>query len=1063
MIRKLAPFAMNQRFLSLAMGAALIGLGLWAYTQLKIEAYPDVGDTEVEIIVKYPGRAAEEVEQQITVPLERALNSVPHVHERRSKTIFGLSTVRLTFEEGTSDEFARQLVLEKLRDADLPDGVFPQMAPIWTPVGEIFRYIVVGPPDYSVIDLRTIQDWVITPRLLRTPGIADVVNFGGLVKQFHVVIDPNALQKYNVSLQQVAGAIQANNVNTGGNLLPLGGQALAVRGIGRITSEDDIRNIVVASPNGVPIFLKNIASIEIGFLPPSGVLGYTDNERHTDLNQSIQGLIVMRRGENPSEVLSRIKDKIREINASALPAGVRLVTTYDRTDLINNTLGTVSRTLLEGVTIVLIVLIFFLGNIRTALVVALTIPLSLLFAFIAMHFTGIPANLLSLGAIDFGIIVDGAVVMAENISRRVGSASREEKARGILWIVLDGAREVEREIFFAITIIILAYLPLFALQRVEGKLFSPMAYTIAYAITGSMILALTLVPVMLSFVLRKHPINRENPILRRMRSSYDRLLDLILRRRLVIVGGSVALVLGTLGLAAHLGTEYLPELDEGSFNLRCILPAGISIGEASKIAPVVRRLIAESPEVSTVISQLGRNDDGTDPYGPNRLELLVGLKPYDTWRSGKHKPDLLVDIKSRLESHVPGAVISFSQPILDNVTEAVTGSVADLAILINGDDMTLARSAADTVLRIIRNFRGASEYGLEQEGNQAQLSIRIDRQAAARYGINVKDVQDVIEMAIGGKPLGSLYEGERRFDIVMRYPESMRSTVTDIGNILATAPGGQRIPLTQLASITIEDGATIIARQDGRRQVSVRTNIRGRDQGGFVAEAQEKVAEAVHLPHGFSVEWGGQFENLERARKRLILVIPITVAVIFVMLFLLFKDVKYAAIVLANVPFAMVGGVAALMIRGMNFNVSAGVGFVSLFGVAVMSGVLLISHINLIRIEKGVGLEEAIRRGARTQLRPILMMMLVALLGLIPAALATGIGSDVQRPLATVIVGGLGSALLLTLIALPALYYIVEDGARRRELKRARRLLDETLPESGTHFPLDKFTDSSYP
>lgn len=1058
MIRKLVAFALAQRFLSLAIGALLIGMGIWAYTQLKIEAYPDVGDTEVEIITKYPGRSADEVEHQVTIPLERAINNVPHVSERRSKTIFGLSTIQLTFEDGTDDYFARQLVLEKLRDADLPDGVEPELAPIWTPVGEIYRYIITGPSNYSVMDLRTLQDWVVTPKLLQTPGIADVVNFGGLVKQFHVVIDPNALAKYGISLQQISNAIQANNVNTGGNVLPLGGQGLVVRGIGRITSEDDIKNIVVASNNSVPVFIKDVASVEIGALPPTGILGYTDLAQGKDLDQSIQGLILMRRGENPSEILERIKDKIKEINETSLPPGVALLTTYDRTDLVENTLHTVSHTLFEGITIVVIVLIFFLGNVRTALVVAITIPLSLLFAFIAMHFTGIPANLLSLGAIDFGIIVDGAVVMAENIMRRISHATTTEKERGVLWIVLDAAREVEREIFFSITIIVLAYLPLFTLQRVEGKLFSPMAYTISYAIFGSMMVALTLIPVVLSYALRNGVKSKENPIMVWLKKKYELFLDVIIRRRVLVASCSVGLVVAALILASHLGTEFLPELDEGSFNIRCILPAGISLQESAKLAPTIRKLIAESPEVSLVISQLGRNDDGTDPYGPNRFEVLVELKPYDTWKSGKEKQKLLLEIKNRLESNIPGAVISFSQPILDNVTEAVTGSVADLAILINGDDLTLMRSTADTILATIKTIPGASEFGIEQEGDQAQLTITVNRNNVARYGINVKDVQDVIEMAIGGKSVSTLYEGEKRFDIVMRYPEKLRSTVTDIGNIWIDSPSGQHIPLRDLATIKIDDGATIIAREDGERQISVRTNIRGRDQGGFVAEAQQKVEQAIHLPHGYSIEWGGQFENLERARKRLTVVIPITIGIIFVILFALFKEVKYAGIVLTNVPFALIGGVTALFLRGMNFNVSAGVGFVSLFGVAVMSGVMLISHINNLRVEEGIELDEAVRKGASTQMRPILMMMTVALLGLIPAARATGIGSDVQRPLATVIVGGLGSALVLTLIALPAFYYIVEDFSRKRELRRAQQVLAKTAPEDSNN--IDQLRDT---
>ncbi|HZV13083.1 MAG TPA: CusA/CzcA family heavy metal efflux RND transporter, partial [Candidatus Kapabacteria bacterium] len=742
------------------------------------------------------------------------------------------------------------------------------------------------------------------------------------------------------------------------------------------------------------------------------------------------------------------------------------VTTYDRTDLVNNTLETVSHTLFEGVTIVVIVLIFFLGNVRTALIVALTIPLSLLFAFVAMHFTGIPANLLSLGAIDFGIIVDGAVVMAENIFRRVTDATEEEKQRGTLWIVLDAAREVERSIFFSITIIVLAYLPLFTLQRVEGKLFSPMAYTMSFAIFGSMLVALTLVPVMLSFSLRKLKHVKENPLYEWVHKHYERLLDIIIKHRYVVASAALVVVLGAFFLATKLGTEFLPELDEGSFNIRCFLPAGISLQEAAKQAPLIRKLISETPEVNMTITQLGRNDDGTDPYGPNRMEILVGLKPYNTWKRGLDKTAVFKEIKNRLESNIPSAKILFSQPILDNVTEAVTGSVADLAILINGDNLALMRATADTILNVIKNIPGASEYGIEQEGNQAQLTIEINRPEAARYGINVSDIQNVIEMAIGGKPVSQLYDGEKHFDIVLRYPESDRSSVTDIGNMLVPAANGDMIPLREVTFIKITDGQTIIQREDGKRQISVRTNIRGRDQGGFVAEAQEKVAQAIHLPHGYSIEWGGQFENLERARNRLAIVIPITIVITFILLFAAFKQLRYALLVLmADVPFALVGGILALYLRNYNFNVSAGVGFVSLFGAAVMDGVILISYINMLRVEKNYGLEQAIREGVPVQLRRNMMMMVVAILGLIPAALTTGIGSDIQRPLATVIVGGLASAMILTLTVLPALYYIMEDYIRKRERKQAQQQLQniDELKEHERSDPSGTFHDENRP
>ncbi|HVZ39129.1 MAG TPA: CusA/CzcA family heavy metal efflux RND transporter [Candidatus Kapabacteria bacterium] len=1058
MIRKLITFALTQRLATFAISMVILGIGVWALTQLKIEAYPDVADTEVVVVTKFDGRAAEEVEQQVTVPLERALNNVPRVSDRRSKTIFGLSVIHITFDEGTDDYFARQQVLEKLRDADLPDGVTPELAPLSTPVGEIFRYVIEGDAHYSAMDLRTLQDWEVVPRLLQVPGVADVVNFGGLVKQFHILTTPERLEHYNLTLQNVVDAVQANNLNTGGSVVTRGGQALAVRGMGAIRSREDIENIVVAAKDGVPVFIRDIASVEINPLPPSGVLGYSIPDANVDQNAGVQGLVLMRRGQNPSDVLSGIREKIDEINASVLPPGVHLRTMYDRGTLVGYTLETVLHTLFEGISIVIIVLIFFLGSPRSALVVAITIPVSLLFAFILMKLTGIPANLLSLGAIDFGIIVDGAVVMAENVMRQLRDATPEERAQGVLRNTMKAAQEVGREIFFAVAIIILAYLPMFTLQRVEGKLFSPMAYTLSFAIFGSMLIALTLIPVILATVYRRvwagekpKKIEWHNPVFDWMRSGYDRVLAAIMRRPALTASIAGLVVVAATIAGGGIGTEFLPELDEGSFNIRCFLPAGISLDEAAKIPPIIRGVIAGHPQVEAVVSQLGRNDDGTDPYGPNRIETYVGLKDYAAWASDTSKRQLLFTIKQQLEQKVPGASFSFSQPILDNVTEAVTGSVADLAILISGRDLDLMRREADTVLKIVRSIPGASEYGIEQEGNQAQLSIQVDRAAAARYGVNVSDVQRMVEGAIGGKTVGQLYDGERRFDIVVRYVPESRGSLDAIRNMLVTAPNGARIPMSSLAGVKEVDGATIIQRMNGDRQISVRTNIRGRDQGSFVAEAQKRVAGAIHLPKGYSMDWGGQFENLTRARNRLLMVVPITIVLIFVVLFALYRKPLYAGLTLMNVPFALVGGIAGLMIRGYNFNVSAGVGFVSLFGVAVMSGVLLVSRINQLRDEGGMELAQAVRAGASMQFRPILMMMVVALLGLIPAARASGIGSDVQRPLATVIVGGLCSSLILTLLALPAIYYLIE---RRRERRAAAREVAALRPAAQQAAPL---------
>jgi len=1036
MIRQLLTFALNQRLATLGLVAAIAAGGVFSWIELQKEAYPDVGDTQVTVITLFPGRAATEVEQQITEPLERALNSVPRVLTRRSKTIFGLSVIQLTFEDGTDDYFARQRVLEKLGDAVLPDGVSPSLGPLTGPVGEIFRYVIESTDEHTPMELRTLQDWVIIPRLLQVPGVADVINFGGLVKQYHVITSPDRLQQYSLTLQNVIDAVTSNNLNTGGNIIQRGGQAFAVRSIGAIRNRVDIENIVLTVQHGVPVFIRNVGTVEEFPLPPTGVLGYAirgDDQSVEDVSSGIQGLVAMRRGENPSTVVEALKEKVREINGHDLPPGVSLRITYDRSQLVDYTIATVSRTLFEGISIVVIVLIFFMGSVRSALVVATTIPVSMLFAFAMMRLTGIPANLLSLGAIDFGIIVDGAVVMVENIMRRYRDATPSERGEGIIRFTLTSAQEVGREIFFSIAIIILAYLPIFSFQRVEGKLFSPMAYTLAFAITGSLLLALTAIPVLMTTFYRRHfetagsgRLEWHNPAYAWIERRYERTVGQVLRRPLITVLTAAAIVVAVVAAGARsIGTEFLPELDEGSFNIRCFFPVGISLSEAGKYTPVIRRLISDHPQVNVVLTQLGRNDDGTDPYGPNRLEIFVGLDDYSRWTKTISKQELLLRIKSELEQAVPSALFSFSQPILDNVTEAVTGSVADLAVLISGDDLDLMRREADSVLTIIRKIPGASESGIEQEGNQAQLSVDIDRTAAARFGVNVSDIQKMIEAAIGGRPVSKFYDGERRFDIVVRYSSDFRSSLDAVKRMTVVTTSGARAALAQLANIRLVDGPTIIQREDGRRQISVRTNIRGRDQGSFVAEARDRVSRAITLPRGYTIDWGGQFENLSRAAARLAVVIPLTIGIIFLILFLLYRNLRHVAVAMAGIPLALAGGIVALMLRGYSFNVSAGVGFISLFGVSIIAGVLFVSRTNRLIDDEGCTVADAVRKAAIIQLRPNLMTMLLALLGLIPAARATGIGSDVQRPLATVIVGGLTSALFLTVVTLPALYLIL--------------------------------------
>ena len=1021
MIAQLLRAALHQRFVTVVLGLILIGLGIYSFRQLKIEAYPDISDTQVTVITVFPGHAAEEMEQQVTVPIERALNSVPSVIARRSRTIYGLSVVELTFAYDTNDYFARQVVMEKLRDADLPEGATPTLGPLSTPIGELYRYYLEAPDNVDEIQLREVQDWIITPRLLQVPGVADVVPFGGLIKQYQIEIDPLKLEKYNLTVGRIAAAVAANNKNAGGAMIDNRQQSMVVRGVGLLRSIEDIEEIVLSSVNGVPVFVRDVGRVQIGAAPPTGVF------RLNGKPGGVEGIILMRRGENPSQVLEGVSGEIEHLNRSRLPDKVKIRPIYDRRDLVANTLSTVSRTLLEGLVIVVAVLFFFLGSVRAAILTAITIPLSLLFAFICMEVAGIPANLLSLGALDFGIIVDGTLVMVEHVAH--GLARRREDDT-----LVDGVRraalEVERPIFFSLLILISAYMPLFTLERVERRLFTPMAFTVCSALFGSMLLTLTVIPVLATYVLRGEGRTWDNPLLGWIYRRYEALLARLLPRSGAVVGVAVLIVVAAFGLAASLGSEFLPQLDEGVIWVRANLPPGTSLTKSAEIASDMTGLIRQSGEVKAVASQTGRNDSGTDPFGPNRNELLITLQPYETWK-GKKKSDLVEELNLRLRQNIPGAALNFTQPIIDTVTESVTGSSADLAVIIVGGDLEQLRELASRTLDEIRQVPGAADSAIEQEADQSQLRILIQRPQVARYGLNVQDIQDLIELAIGGKAVSTLYEGERRFEITARYSAAARNDLAALGSILVHTADGSRIPLSQLADIRVVSGASIIARRENERQITVRTNIRGRDQGGFVREAQDRFAGNIRLPEGYRVEWGGQFENLDRARRRLGIVLPITIALIFALLFFAFGSPTYAGLVLMNVPFSLVGGILFLWLRSINLSVSAAVGFISLFGVAVMSGVLIVAEINRVRQAEGEtsGVTECVIRGATAQVRPVLMMILVALLGMVPAARASGIGSDVQRPLATVVVGGLVSTLFLTLLALPSMYCLMH---RRR-------------------------------
>ena len=1006
----------------------MVATGTWAFAKLKLEAYPDISDPGVVVVTPYPGFAAEEVERQVTVPIERALNSTPNVIARRSRTIFGLSVVELTFSDDTNDYFARQLVLERLRDAELPDGVTPTLGPLSSGIGELYRYVVEG-PGFDAMKLREIQDWLVAPRLLQVEGVADVVIFGGLVRQYQIELDPKSLDKYRMSVRQIADAVKNNTRNAGGALLTLGQQSLPIRGTGLIQSTEDIENIVLDAPRGVPIFVHDVGRVRIGAQPQTGFFGI---DGRATPGGGVEGIVLLRRWQNPSEVLAGVHEAVEELNRSRLPQGVRLVAIYDRTDLVRNTLSTVGRVLLEGFVIVAGTLLLLLLSVRAALLTAIVIPLSLLFALACMYCSGVSLSLLSIGALDFGIIVDATIVMVERVLHRLTERGEALGAMTVLERVRLAAHEVERPVLFSLLIIIAAYIPLLTLERVERRLFTPMALTVCYALLGSLLLSLTLVPALATLMFAKGVRHRRHPVLEWARTGYVRGLRTALRAPALTALCAAVVVAGAMLLGARLGTEFLPQLDEGVIWIRANLPAGISLEKSAAVAGRIRDLIRQSREVKLVMSQSGRNESGTDPFGPNRNEFLLDLQLYSTWPRGKQKSDLVDELSRRLESEIPGASFNFTQPIIDTSTEIATGSSADLAVILSGPDLARLRALAHETLAVVRSVPGAADTSIEQEADQAQLQIDIKRQQVARYGINVADVQDVIDLAIGGTPIAGVFEGERRFDVVGRFVPEARADPDAIGRLLIPTRDGARVPLAQLAGIRVVDGATIIARRENRRQTSVRTNIRGRDQGGFVAEAQARFADAVKLPPGYDVSWGGQFENFERARRRLAFILPITVGIIFALLFTTFGSARDALLVLLNVPFSLAGGLVALYLRGMHLNVSAVVGFISLFGVAVMSGVLYVAEVRRRRADAGGDLREVTREAAAVQFRPMLLLIVVAMLGMLPAAIARGIGSDIQRPLATVVIGGLTSTLLLTLFALPAIYVLAHSLPGRR-------------------------------
>jgi cobalt-zinc-cadmium resistance protein CzcA len=1016
MIRESVVGALKYRWAVLCLAVLLGGLGIYCFTQMNIDAYPDISGVQVEIITTYPGRAAEEVEQQVTIPLEIALAGVPNKDVIRSRTIFGLSDVMVNFKPDVDDYWAREQVFQQMGSAGLPTGASASMASLSTAYGEIYRYQLSGD---TPIKLRELNDWVVTPRLLRADGVAEVDNFGGLGKQYAIELDPGKMLKYGVSLQDVMQAVQANNSNGGGSMLQRGSTSIVVRALGSIKDYRQLADVFVKNSYGTKVFVRDVGRVAIDHLEQTGIFSINDEK------DSVEGIVVMRRGANPSETLDNIEAGVAELNGGGLPKGVVIKNFYNRRTLIHETLHTVFRNTAEGILLVVLVLFLFVGNPRVAAIVALTIPGALLFALTLMKLTGIPISLLSIGSIDFGVIVDGSIIVCENIVRHL--SMRTDKKADLNGVILSAAQQVQKPMIFSMVIVILAYLPLLSLKYIEGLLFRPMAITLCFALLGALLIALYLVPILASFLFTDGSADmRESRLFERMKGGYERLLPALVRHARWVVLGAALLLVGVLALLLpRLGTEFLPYMDEGGFWLRANFPEGISLAENAYYDGQIRDMVRGFKEVTYCTTQSGRNDMGNDPFPVDRSEYDIILKPRAQWTDYHDKLALEAAIRRKLESNFPTVHFNLTQPIIDSVTEDTNGTSADLAVELVGTDMVRIRGLAERAVDLLKSVPGSVNVNIEQEGPGPQLQIRIDKAKLAHYGLAIDDVNNVVNTAVGGLPVSQLWEGERVFDIKVKYAPAFVDTPEKIGRLPVFNGSGEPIPLAQVADIRIVDGQTMIAREDGKRRVTVRLDIRGRSQGDFVAEAKRRFADEIQLPPGYSVEWMGMFENLTRARKHFAVLIPLTVAIIFALLFVTFGSPWRAGLVLAAVPFAMVGSTVALYVRGMHFSVSAGVGLTSLFGVATMHGVLMVSYIHELR-EEGLGLDEAILKGAALRFRPVLMTALVAILGLIPASLATDVGSDVQRPIATVVVWGLFSSAFLTLVVIPALYRLVE-------------------------------------
>ena len=1023
MIKRIVHFALNQPLFIIFGLVLFIGVGVAAFRSLPIEAFPDVTDTQVTVISLYPGRAPEEVEKQVTIPLEIALSGVPNSIRMFSHTQFGLSFIVITFDEKPSLFVARQLVEERLRGLDLPPGVEPDLAPPATATGEIFRYRLDA-PGLKPTEMRAIQDWTVARQIKQVPGIADVVSFGGPIRQYEVHPNLAKLRDYKLTIGQLFSALQRANANAGGGSVAQGRQQFLIRSLGLLKSSADIGQVVVAENQGTPVLVRDLAEVVESRVPEQGIVGISDASG--DQDDVVSGIVLLRKDENPSMALDALKAKVDALNTGGLPPGVQIIPFYDRSWLISKTLKTVFSNLLEGAFLVTLVLYLFLADFRAAGIVASIIPLALLGTFIGLSVVGIPANLLSLGAMDFGIIVDGAVIVIENIFRRLGESHRDGGHKPQSRTIQEAVVEIGRPTVFSMVIIMVAHLPIFTMQRHEGKIFAPMAYSVVAALITSLILSLTLVPFLSKIAFKNHVPHEETKLMHWFMEKYEPALKWVLanaRRVLVVALAALAV---TAALVPQLGTEFLPELNEGSIWINITLPTSVSVGEAKSELHKLRRIIADFPEVNAAISKAGRPEDGTDPKNINMTEMLVDLKPESAWRKGMTKDQLIREMEDKLND-VPGIEPSFSQPVRDQILESISQIDGQIVIKLFGDDTVALKRYANQLLDKIGNVPGVLRAFIDRDGDLPQYRLEIDRAAAARYGLNVMDVQDVVETAMAGKAATELWEGDRHFSVVLRLDEPSRQ-LDKLKDVLVPTPSGAQVPLSSLVDFKLGSGAMNIARESGQRVVAIGVFIRDRDMGSVVADMQNH-AKDLKLPPGYSIAWSGEFENQERAMKRLMLVVPLSILVIFVLLFDAFESFKDALIIICNIPFALIGGIFALLISGIPLSVSAAIGFIALFGQAVLNGVVMVSYINQLKLQ-GMDAYQSVFQGALSRLRTVLMTALLAMLGLLPMALSHGIGSETQRPLALVVIGGLISATLLTLFVLPALYYFVATHPR---------------------------------